>query len=229
MNRNLIDQENGCVQAKETGKLKKSIQKGLILGSVIIILTALLLFPKFESYASDQQILAEKLNRRNNAGSQMTEEIYLEEIEKIKQRIENTKKSIPDSVDTGKLYEGLMEIARKTNVDLSSVRFGSITTQQVGGNTSNENLSDMAGKTSMEAEGRILVSCQISVTCFGSQEDCAQFLTQIDGYRPLMKIISCDLKSEATNTKRMALVMESYGLIKEQELDSRVNENEAID
>lgn len=229
MNRNLIDQENECVQVKEPGNLKKIIEKGLILGSFIIIATALLLFPKLESYASNRQLLVEKLNCSNNGSSEIPEERYLEEIQKIKQRVENTKKSIPDSIDTGKLYEGMMEIARKTNVDLSSVRFGSMTiASEADENNSSENISNLEEKMILEADGRILVRCQISATCFGSQEDCTSFLKQINEYQPLIKIISCDLISEASNKIKMSLVMESYGLIKKEEVDNSINKDEVI-
>jgi hypothetical protein len=233
MNRNRIDHRNGSVQKNEPGKLKNTIEKGLIFGSFIIIVTALLLLPKFENYSANQQILAEKINLRSKADLEISEEKYLSEMIKIRERVENTQKSIPDSIDTGRLYEGIMELAKKTNVDLGSVRFASLTTDTQEeewneSNESNENSPEQEEKQIKGADGRVLVSCQISVTCFGIQEDCVQFLAELDGYEPLLKIVSYDIKSDDKNTKTMLLIMESYGLMKEQEIEKGGTKNDII-
>lgn len=114
---------------RTTRQTNLKIQKGIIAGAVIIILMALMVIPKYESYCEKKLILAEKERYNMELPDKMSEEHYLNELRVISQQLDDNRSRLPERLDTVSLYENIGRTAEVAKVGVISVEFGAADVQ----------------------------------------------------------------------------------------------------
>lgn len=196
---------------------KIKIQKGIIAGAVIVILMALLVIPKYESYCEEKLILAEKERYNMELPDEMSEEHYLKELEVISQQLDDNRSRLPERLDTVSLYENIGRMAEVAKVGVLSVEFGAADVQidESLGMQINQNFQNSDEKTIIGPDGKILTRCEYVVVCTGNDDTFIEFLNELDRCVPVIRVISYEIEAGAMGEKRLRMRLESFGILAE--------------
>lgn len=200
-----IDQQNRKIK----------VQKGILAIAMIVILMALLVFPKYQAYAISKSILEEKRNHLMELPDQMTEQSYLKQLGEISQELNETRNSLPESIDTVRLYEVVAKLADTAEVRLISLQFGLAKHEiddQLGMRISRE-FKENDQNTVTGPDGKFLASCEFTVVCSGTDEAFMAFLDRLNQSLPLIRVISYEVGSGSGEEKQLRLRLESYGIV----------------
>ncbi len=201
---------------------KRQIEKVLVLVSVLVMVIALLIIPKYETMIEHQVLLVERKNYSLALPDAMSEESYLAKLKTIGEQLDELQKSIPSEIDTIQLYEGIAKIADISKVELVSVKFYPIDPQmddRIGTKIDNEFI-DKEDKSIIGPDKKRFVRCQLMVICSGNDDHLMAFLNELNNFQPAIRILSYEI--EGASEKRMSLKLESYGF--QDEKTSSVNE-----
>lgn len=215
MSRNIIEQSNQRPVPEHDGGLKLKLEKGIIVVAVLLICMVLFLLPKYEAYALNQTILQQKNDLQSDFSETMTEAEFLSEASRIQQRLEESKMAIPEQIDTVGLYQGMVEMAEKSEVNLVSVKFAPLNTQidEALGQKIEPAFSDRDDKTIKGPDDRYLARCVFVVVCSGDEANCVRFLKELVAYQPIIRVIGTEIKGELPAQKTMTLQLESYATV----------------
>jgi len=201
-------------KSKDHG-LKKTIEKGIILGAVFVIVFALFLVPKYEIYQINGELLDEKKSKAMEYPEKMTEAKYLEEVEKIRVRLEECKKNMPESINSASLYKAIMDMAKEADIDMVTVNFGPVNTEidEAMGVQIRKDFLETENKMIVGPDQRILAKSSIHLVCIGDEKSCIRFIQAVENQCPIIKVISMGIKGEDPKIKTMTLDLESYGTL----------------
>lgn len=194
---------------------KRQIEKAIVLASLLVILIALLVIPKYETVIKHQTLLSERITYNLALPDAMSEENYLAKLKIIGEQLDELQKSLPSEIDTIQLYEGIVNIAEISKVDLVSVKFYPIEAQiddMMGTQIDNE-FMEKEDKTITGPDEKKFVRCQFMVICSGQDDQFMAFLNELNNFQPVIRILHYEI--ESSNEKRMTLLLESYGLQEE--------------
>lgn len=202
---------------RTTRQTNLKIQKGIIAGAVIVILMALLVIPKYESYCAKRLILAEKERYNMELPDEMSEEQYLNELRVISQQLDDNRSRLPERLDTVSLYENIGRMAEVAKVGVLSVEFGAADVQidESLGMQINQNFQNSEEKTIIGPDGKILTRCEYVVVCTGNDNTFIEFLNELDRCVPVTRVISYEIETGAMGEKRLRMRLESFGILAE--------------
>lgn len=220
VNRNNIERfdESVSKSLENHHKNKKiRIEKGIVTGAVMIILIALLVIPKYEAYQENKMILAEKVRYNLELPDEMTEETYLKQLKIIGEQLDETRNSLPESLDTVSLYGSMAKMAESAKVGLTSLEFGSteIEIDDQLGKSIDESFIENQEKTITGPDGRFLTVCEFAVVCIGNDQTFMAFLDELNQCSPVIRVISYQISNGSEGEKRMRLKLQSYGVLKD--------------
>ncbi|TYC85818.1 hypothetical protein FXB42_08075 [Acetobacterium wieringae] len=200
---------------RTTRQTNLKIQKGIIAGAVIVILMALLVIPKYESYCAKRLILAEKERYNMELPDEMSEEQYLKELEVISQQLDDNRNSLPERLDTVSLYENIGRMAEVAKVGVLSVEFGAADVQidESLGMQINQDFQNSDEKTIIGPDGKILTRCEYVVVCTGNDNTFIEFLNELNRCVPVTRVISYEIETGAMGEKRLRMRLESFGIL----------------
>lgn len=221
MSRNNVenfDKKNNTSKKPNAKPNKARIEKGLVFGALLVIMIALLVLPKYQAYAKKTEILAEKSCYNMELPDEMSEETYLEELKSIGDQLDASKKSLPENIDTIRLYEGVAKKAESCQLGVISVKFDSADSRiddTIGGRIE-KGFSEKEEKTIQVSDGKFLTTCKFVMICSGNDDQFLAFLKELNQFEPVIRVINYEIESDATNKKTITLKLESFG-IQEQE------------
>jgi hypothetical protein len=217
LSRNIIDKASQNEAETSDQGLKLKIEKGIILVAVLIMMTALFLVPKYQTYAFNKAVLQKKSDISTQFPEEMSKEAYLSEVGRIREKLEESRNDIPESIDTVGLYYGMVQMAEEAEVALVSVEFNALNTQieDAVGVKIDKAFIENEDKTIKGPDGRYLASCSFTVVCSGNEANFIRFLQALEVYRPIVKVIDTEIKGEVLSGKTMTLKLESYGTVDE--------------
>ncbi|WP_303867129.1 hypothetical protein [Acetobacterium wieringae] len=194
---------------------KIKVQKGIIASAVIVTLMALLVIPKYESYCEQKLILAEKERYTMELPDEMSEEHYLNELEMIRQQLDDNRSSLPERLDTVSLYENIGRMAEVAKVGVVSVEFGAADIQidESLGIQINRDFQNSDEKTITGPDGKILTRCEYVVVCTGNDDTFIDFLNELNRCVPVIRVISYEIEAGAMGEKRLRMRLESFGIL----------------
>lgn len=203
------------VDKSKSDVLKKTIEKGIIMGAFFVIVFALLFIPKYEEYRMNLEMLSEKTRISMEYPEQMSEAKYLGEVENIRRRLEECKKNIPDNIDSANLYIAIMDMAKKADIDMVTVNFQPVNTEidsAIGFQIRNDFL-ETENKMIVGPDQRTLAKSSIHLICIGNETSCIRFIKAVENQCPLIKVITMGIKGEDPKIKTMTLDLDSYGTL----------------
>lgn len=194
---------------------KAFIEKVIILVAFFVIMGILFLVPKYEAYQMNREILEEKNNRCMEYPKEMKEETYLEELSMIRKSLEESRRMIPETIDTAELYGSLTRLTEESDIELVSVAFKPISTiiDENLGIRIRPDFTEDENQTIIGPDQRYLGYCSITLVCTGDLESCIYFLQGVKNHEPLIKVRELDLKETSSKKKTMTLKLESYGIL----------------
>lgn len=200
---------------RTTRQTNLKIQKGIIAGAVIVILMALVVIPKYESYCEKKLILAEKERYNMELPDKMSEEHYLNELRVISQQLDDNRSHLPERLDTVSLYENIGRMAEVAKVGVISVEFGAADVQidESLGMQINQDFQNSDEKTIIGPDGKILTRCEYVVVCTGNDDAFIDFFSELDRCVPVIRVISYEIEAEAMGEKRLRMRLESFGIL----------------
>lgn len=200
---------------RTTRQTNLKIQKGIIAGAVIVILMALLVIPKYESYCAKRLILAEKERYNMELPDEMSEEHYLNELRVISQQLDDNRSRLPERLDTVSLYENIGRMAEVAKVGVLSVEFGAADVQidESLGMQINQDFQNSDEKTIIGPDGKILTRCEYVVVCTGNDNTFIEFLNELNRCVPVTRVISYEIETGAMGEKRLRMRLESFGIL----------------
>ena len=205
---------NNKDKAKNHG-LKHTIEKGIILGAFVVIISALFLVPKYEAYQINTDLLKEKNSISIGYPEEMTEAKYLAEVASIRVNLEDCNKDIPETIDPAGLYESIVDMAKNADIELVSVAFEPINTEieDLTGLQIRTDFLETENKMIVGPDKRTLANCPIAVVCIGDEPGCIRFIQAVENHHPIIIIIDMGIKGEDPKIKTMTLDLESYGTL----------------
>ncbi len=217
MNRNNtinFDDKSSKPEHKHQQDKKIRIEKGIVAGALVLILVILLVIPEFERYQENKTILAEKKRYHLELPDKMTEESYLKQLKIIGEQLDETRRDLPESLDTVSIYEVVSKMAESTKVGLTSLEFGSaeIEIDDRLGIKIDKDFMESDEKSIAGPDGKLLTTCKFSVVCSGSDETFMAFLNALDQSSPVISVISYEIEKGTAGEKQMRLLLESYGV-----------------
>lgn len=214
VNRNNTERIDDKTSESNLANKRIRIEKGIVSGALVVICIALLVIPKFEDYLNNKSILAEKENFYQELPDEMTEATYLKELKVIAEQLDETRNSLPESMDTVRLYESVTKMAESAQVRLTSLEFGPADIQiddQLGMRI-DEGFMENDEKIIAGPDRKLLTSCEFAVVCTGNDEKFIAFLNELNKHSPVIRIISYDIEKGSADEKEMRLKLESYAL-----------------
>lgn len=209
-------ESNDWIKKEDKSKdydLKRTIEKGIISGAFLIIIFTLFLFPKYESYRMNLELLNEKTKISLGYPDEMTEKKYLKEVEGIRQKLDECNQDIPESIDSAGLYEAIIEMAKEADIGLVSMTFEPINTEidEAIGVQIRTDFPETENKMIVGPDQRTLANSPINLVCIGDDRSCIRFIQAVKNHRPIIKVIELGIKGEDPQLKTMTLDLESYG------------------
>lgn len=234
MSRNNVenfDKKNDTPKDDYEKSKKIRIEKGIFFGALLVILIALLVLPKYQAYAKNNEILAEKSRYNMELPDEMSEETYLEELKSIGDQLDASKKSIPENIDTIRLYEGVAKKAESCQLGLISVKFDladSRINDAIGGRIE-KGFSEKEEKTIQVSDGKFLSACKFVMICSGNDDQFIAFLNELNQFEPVIRVINYEIESDATNKKTMTLKLESFGIQEQEQINKNAGDEKFVD
>ncbi|KNZ41426.1 hypothetical protein AKG39_12490 [Acetobacterium bakii] len=195
--------------------LKGNIEKGLILGALLVIISVLFLFPEYQTYRDNGEILKELNNTKMGYPEEMSLETYRTEIQMIRDNLEASKKNIPDTIDSAALYASIILMVGEAQIDLVSVAFKPITISmdESVGIALKTDYDGSKAKSIIGPDQRTLAKCAMVVVLQGDEKSCIHFIQAIKNHQPVLKVNEMGIKEEKPGIKTMTLNLESYGTL----------------
>ncbi|AFA49384.1 hypothetical protein [Acetobacterium woodii] len=206
---------------------KRQIEKAIVFVSVLVMVIALLIIPKYQTVIEHQALLAERKTYSLALPDAMSEESYLAKLKNIGEQLDELQKNLPSEIDTIQLYEGIANIAEISKVDLVSVKFYPIDPQidDIIGTKIDNEFIDKEDKSIIGPDKKSFVRCQLIVICSGNDDHLMAFLNELNNFQPAIRILNYEI--EGASEKRMSLKLESYGF--QDEKTSIIKEKETHD
>lgn len=220
-----FDQKASKTMEHHRKNKKIRIEKAIVAGALIVILIALLVIPKYETYRENRLILVEKVRYNLELPDEMTEETYLKQLNTIGEQLNDNQRNLPESLDTVSLYEAVAKMAESAKVGLTSLEFGSADIQIDDRLGTRIDAGFLANEEKVIAgpDGKYLATCEFAVVCSGSDQTFMAFLTELNQCSPAICVISYEIEKGPADEKQMRLKLESYGI----QEDSPANEQNA--
>lgn len=195
--------------------LKGNIQKGIILCAFLVIVSVLFLFPEYQTYRENGEILKERNNTKMGYPEKMSLATYQSEIQIIRENLEASKKNIPDTIDSAALYAAIIRMAGEAEIELVSVAFKPITVSmdESVGIALKTDFLESETRSITGPDQRTLAKCAMVVVLQGDVKSCIRFIQAIENSQPVLKVNEMGIKEEKSEIKTMTLNLESYGTL----------------
>lgn len=209
-----FDQKASKAMEHHRKNKKIRIEKAMVAGALIVILIALLVIPKYETYRESKLILEERVRYNLELPDEMTEETYLRQLKTIGEQLSENQRKLPESLDTVSLYEMVAKMAESAKVGLISLEFGSADIQIDDrlGTRIDADFLENEDKVITGPDGKYLTTCGFAVVCFGNDQKFMAFLNELNQCSPVIRVISCEIEKGPADEKQMRLKLESYGI-----------------
>lgn len=206
---------------------KIRIEKGIVAGALLVILIALLIIPKYETYRHDKLILADKVVKNLELPDKMNEESYLAQLEIIGEQLDETRNNLPENLDTVSLYESVAKMAASAKVGLTALTFdpADILIDDQLGMRIDAHFRENEEKSIQGPDGKFLATCEFTAVCSGNDNTFMAFLNELNQGSPVIRVISYEIEKGSADEKQMRLKLESYGV---QEADQENAVTEAV-
>nr|WP_320026767.1 hypothetical protein [uncultured Acetobacterium sp.] len=229
MSRNNVerfDQKNDPKKDESQKSKKIRIEKWIILGALLVILMALFVIPKYKAYAKNKEVLAEKISYNMALPDEMSEETYLEELKRIGDQLDVSKKSLPENIDTIRLYEVVAKKAESCQLGLISVKFEQADAHidTIIGDRIEKGFSEKEEKNIRVSDGKILTACKFNVVCVGNDDQIIDFLNELNQCQPIIRVLTYEIEGDVTNKKTVTLKLESFGIQEEDRFNINVGD-----
>lgn len=229
MSRNNVerfDQKNDPKKDDSQKNKKTRIEKWIVLGALLVILMALFVIPKYKAYAKNKEVLAEKVSYNMALPDEMSEETYLAELKSISDQLDISKKSLPENIDTIRLYEVVAKKAESCQLGLISVKFEQADSHIDNsiGDRIEKGFSEKVEKNIQVSDGKILTACKFVVICTGNDDQLIAFLNELNQCQPIISVLTYEIESDVTNKKTMTLKLESFGIQEEDRFNINVDD-----
>lgn len=223
MSRNNMESFDPKIDPKRDDSKRIKVEKWIVLGAILIILMALFMVPKYKAYAENKEVLAEKISYNMALPDEMSEETYLEELQSIGDQLDVSKNSLPENIDTIRLYEVVAKEVESCQMRLISVKFDQVDSRiddLIGGRIE-KGFSEKEEKTIQISDGKFLTACKFNVTCVGNDDQIIAFLNELNQCQPIIRVLAYEIEGDVTNKKTITLKLESFGIQEEEQFNKK--------